>query len=496
MGAVDQYIQNVIKGGDEMSARLEKIFAQTLGNSPHVDIVSQGMNGIKVIRPPVGQLALVHSLSGLPHLDDPREYARSVVDRLVEAAEAVGAKPVAFANVIDASNSDPGSIIPYAEGLAELAHAYKLAVPNGEFAVLGNRVCVPANVSATMLSFISRENSHLPEETLTNWESFTKNEIIYAVFDPHGKALYMNSDGVGTKTEFYERSRNYERAKLDSFAMKLDDLIKVGGTACVVSDVAETNASRREQHEFQGGWRGGLVAPHGEDIIYIVQHEEVGNRISSYRERVLAFNLSGSAISTIDESRLQKPLRPNAGEYLVAIRGKPNPRSNGITDKRITMIQLFGQEWHNMREGELFMEYLGEPSTVFYGVFKQFIDTNLVSSVYHLSGGAFKGKLGKPLAKYGLYVTLNDMFAPDWRELTLAGARFTNAETAYSKWPMGNEGFVSTSQPHEVVIALHEFGLEGRVVGQIEEARNGKTGVELTGIKASNGENVYYSGKE
>ncbi len=493
MDAVDQYIQNVIKGGDEMSARLEKIFAHTLNNSSYVDIVSQGMNGIKVIRPPAGHLAVVHSLGGDARIDSAREYAHSVVDRLMSAAARIRSMPVAFANVIDASTSDAGSILPYAEGLAERASTHGLAVPNGEFAVLGSRVTVPANVSASMLSFIASD-TNLPLERIPG--HFELDGVMYAVFNPYGLALYMNSDGVGTKTEFYERSGNLDRARYDSLAMKADDDSKIGATLCAVSDVAEMNSLRKNHTGVHGGWKGGFFRPHGDDLIYIIQHECVGSRLRSYTPGKTALNLSGSAVSTIDEARLQRPLKPSAGEYLVAIRGKPNPRSNGITDKRLTMMQLFGPEWHTTPEGQLFMQYLGEPATVFYGIFKELIDTSLAGSVYHLSGGAFKGKLARPLAKHGLYVSLQPIFPADWRELTLSGARFTNAETAYAKWPMGNEGFVSTSRPQTVVATLHDLGLEGVVAGQLEEARNGKTGVELMGIKASNGENVYYSGKE
>ncbi len=57
----------------------------------------------------------------------------------------------------------------------------------------------------------------------------------------------------------------------------------------------------------------------------------------------------------IDEERLNNPLKPNAGEYLVAIRNKrPNPRSNGITDKRKIMIQMLDNDWHETEAGQVF----------------------------------------------------------------------------------------------------------------------------------------------
>ena len=140
------------------------------------------------------------------------------------------------------------------------------------------------------------------------------------------------------------------------------------------------------------------------------------------------------------------------------------------------------------------MPFLSAPSTVFYGTFSKLINNGLASSIYHMSGGAFKGKLAKPLANHGLYAEIHGLFPADWRELALAGARLTPAEIAYAKWPMGNEGFAATSRPDDAIALLREHGLQGRIVGQLQ-ALNGMTGIRLMGIKSSSNEPVYYSGR-
>jgi phosphoribosylaminoimidazole (AIR) synthetase len=289
------------------------------------------------------------------------------------------------------------------------------------------------------------------------------------------------------KTEFYERFGNFKQGLFDSLAMKLDDLIKLGATAKVVSDVVETKGAvpMRELHEFSEQ----LSDQFG--IAYTLQQEEVSERINGFKEDAPVYNVSGSSVSLIDEERLKNPLVPHEGEYLVAIRGKPNPRSNGITDKRKTMIKLFGENYHKTEAGKFFLEYLASPSIVFYPIFKDLIDEGKATSVYHMSGGAYNGKLAKPLAKHGLFVGIENLFAPDWRELALGGASFTSAQTAYAKWPMGNDGFITTTKP-DIVHYLRTMGLEGRIVGKLEKRAGGKTGVELT---AFNGEKIYYPGK-
>lgn len=362
------------------------------------------------------------------------------------------------------------------------ANRYEFAVMNGELAILGNRINCDANVSGTMVSLLRkgsrRERGHFSDGS------------VFAAFDPNGLAIYMNSDGVGTKTEFYERARKYTGALRDSLAMKLDDAAKIGARAKVVFDVVETkgNIPVSELRETAA-----LISQEM-DLAYLLHHESVGNRLGGWDEDA-AFNVSGSAVNVIDEERLRSPLTPHEGDYIIAIRGKPNPRSNGITDKRKAMIKQFGDNWHQTPEGRMFLEFLAEPSTVFYPVFNALIEQGCATSVYHMSGGAYNGKLAKPLARHGLYATLEGLFDADWRELALGGFSFTSAEAAYAKWPMGNEGFITTSDPEKAMRIIATYGLEARQVGSVEKTADGKTGIELVGIKGSGGKNVYFSGQ-
>ncbi len=274
--------------------------------------------------------------------------------------------------------------------------------------------------------------------------------------------------------------------------MNLDDAIKLGATAQVVSGVVETRGAldmqRLRDHAQHFAVRLGIPI--------ILEHEEVGHRVNSFRSQFahpFIYNLSGAVVSTIDETYLQHPLQPKADQYLVAIRGKQNPRSNGITDKRKIMQQLFGEDWHMTPEGKVFLEYLAEPSTILYDIFQCLIHEGLATSVYHMSGGAFNGKLARPFAQHDLFVRLNNLFKPDWREFTLAGAGFYTAEEAYAKWPMGNDGFVTTARPLETMEKITRSGLQASLVGQLEQAVNGKTGVEL---EARPGKIVYFSGRD
>ena len=485
--AVDPYIEGVIMRGDEGSALLAAKCAPTLRNSNHVDIVTEGINGIAVLRVPEGFSIVAHSASGDPNERNPEAHAMSLIDRLYADAQAVGATPLGMADVVDSSGSDKRLVASIADALAEGANKRKIAILNGELAILGERVNCEANISGTMIGLIPRTYRHPLR--------FTKRGIEYVVIEPNDKAVYINSDGVGTKTELYERRAELERypaailpAFFDGAAMLADDAAKLFAEIKALFEVMGRNSEARSVDTQETA--NALSRRFGFE--YVIAHEMVGDRLCGWKHGTAAYNISGSAVSLIDDETLKHLPIPEAGDYIIAISGKPNPRSNGITAKRAAMVKQFGQDWHKTPEGQMFLNFLAEPSTVFYPVFRELLRNNAATSVYHMSGGAYKGKLAKPLAKHGLYAKLEGLYQPDWRELALAGFEMAPAEIAYAKWPMGTEGFVTIKQPDAALKTISKYGLRGKVVGQLELSPD-KTGVELVGV-AAGGKNVYFSG--
>ncbi len=478
--AVDSYIAAELekaKGSVTMSAKC----ASTLKNSPYVDIVSQGKNGVAVLRIPNDYVAFVHSVGADPEKNSTKEYAASLVERLIAQAAVIKATPIAFTDVIDASTPEKLELETIANTLVERSTASKLAIMNGEIAMLGS--CVQStNLSGTMISIKKKSEDSSPSV-------FTSHGNRYARFDHEGLPVFINSDGTGTKTEIYVRGNRHALAFKDFMAMTLDDGSKLGARAKVVSAVLEIRGAIPHRNiELKAAQFASEVG-----VIGIMQPEFVEDRIRGYTADADAFNISGSAVSVIDEARLRNPPAPHAGEYLISIRGKPNPRSNGITGKREVMVAMLGENWHRTPRGQYFMEFLGEPSTVFYPVFEELLNRRAASSVYHMSGGAYKSKLAAPLAKHNLFVEVKDLFKPDPREIELAGN--TPAETAYAKWPMGNEGFITTAYPEMALRIIEKHCLEGLAVGIVKPAENDRTGVELISIKDSKSVNVYYSGR-
>lgn len=492
--AKDWYIERVNKGGDDISGMLRKMTVPSLSNNEFLDVLDDQMNGMVVMRIPEGFEAVCHAASGSPLILNQTDYVHSMVRKLKADAEKIGATPLGFADDINASgNIDSESV---GNDLNEAAGdgKSKVGVINGEFANLGNRVRGDFNINGVMVSMVRKGKF--------DKDVFTVDGTTYVKFDPQGKAVWLNSDGEGTKAEFAERLGKYYLSLYNSIPMKADDSAKKGARIMAVFDTIESR-----NLPMRAFWRMLYEAGKISKIIgapYVLLKEEVGGRLMSYRDDIPALNVGGSAVSVIDEERIKNPLAPSAGDYLLVVRGLPGPRSNGISDKRKLMTEVFGQEWHKTPMGKVFMEFLSQPSTLFYNVFNELMDSGVGTSFTHMSGGAFDSKLAKELAKHGLYARLDHLFPPDWRELAIAGFGLNPPEHAYAKWPMGNEGVVFTKYPGRAMRIIKSHGLEAMVAGVVHGAKavlddtphDGfrlRTGIELI---AYNGQRVYFSGQK
>lgn len=406
---------------------------------------------------------------------DGHEHGYSLVGNLIGAAQSLGVTPIGFANVIDSRHKEWERVRPLAEGIHKGALEAKVAVMNGEYAILGPRVA-DANAIGIMIA------------TIPKGRKVRNARIPYARFSHEGLPITINADGVGTKTEFYERTGKYANALKDFLAMNLDDTSKFGGVARAVvgvverrGDIPSIDAEAKKLEDMLG-------------FPVRVRYADAQERIASFIEGIPAYNLSGAVISTVDEERLKNPPRSNAGEYLVGLHDplNPNPRSNGISKLRELAWQSFGyastDHWHHNPLAQTWLEFLSAPSTIFYPFFNQVLEEGSASAVYHMSGGAFNGKLAKPLAQQGLHAELDNLFRPDWRMLPFISKGGISSQAAYEMWHMGTEALVSTNDPQRIIEAAKTHGYEARAVGHITQSE-GKGGARLT---AFNNETVEY----
>ncbi len=497
------YIESVIKKGDEISESLSRLFSTTLQNSPYVDVITQGMNGIAVIRPPENYILVAHTAAGDKNERDIQNHVESMVKSLLEQANLLNAQPIGISDIIDTPFSDKNLIVDeIGQTLKKLADKNNFAILNGEYAICNTvNPEIKANISATMVSLVKTSSSTKPAPFHAD-NSYGFDAIF---FDPNQKPVYLNSDGTGTKpNNFYTRNGNYHLALYDSVAMKLDDSIKIGATPIIVSDILETN--NPDTISSTSLITNTVIEiehsiPH--ELLYHVIIHDIGNRIIPYKPGETTLNVTGTAINTINEERLINPPKPQPGDYLLYIVKEPNGRSNGWTSKNEIMKE-FGQEiyekyknkikspqdWHKTLEGKTFLEYLTKPSTILYPLYSQLLEKGLATSFHHLSGGAYNGKLAKPLSKHDLYVYIANLPNPPWIEKALMGMSGMSVKEAYSQWPMGVDGFVTTQKPEEAMRYIKSRGYDTGIAGQLRKAKSRK-GI---GIKTPFGKTIYFSG--
>lgn len=479
--AIDTYMLDIAEkeGG---SGILAELALPTLDRE-FVYQVAPGKNGLSFLKIPEDYLLVGHSSGGNHSIMHPREYAESVFNCLVKNTRRIGAQPIAVADVIDARSTNESFVKTVGAAFSHLALESKVAILNGELAKLGPMVNCACNISGTMLGLIKRDNPYTKDTP----KVLEVNGIKYFIFDPKGKFVWMNSDGTGTKPLINSRFGKYEESVVDNFAMQFDDKGKFGGGALASFNIVETSGNvpfdRMNEYAIRLARQMNAFA--------IMQYEDIGNRLIGPHGEKNIWNISGTLVSLVDEDMINNMPTPKQGDSLIAIRG--DGRSNGFTDRRNLIVEWLGENWHETNGGKYFGEFLTKPSILFYPIFSELISSRLASSVYHMSGGAFRDKLSRPIARQGLYAEIGiaegspQLFAPDPREAAFVS--YFNISNAYAKFAVGNEGFISTSRPEKVLEFLKHRGYESRVVGELEK----KQGVKGVKLRAFNGDIIDFS---
>ena len=485
----DQYIEEIIKKGDDGSDILHDICKHTHSFRKEVVDVDSSTGGLTGLRLTKNNKVAVHSSGGDPSIGDVSEYVASLVDRLVEQSHDIGAKPIAMTNIIDMPVIDLDVIKTAGKALYEQTKKHKVAIINGELAGLGYEcVASPLNISGTMISAI--DSSHVNGI----YEKGVLAEFECAVFDHENKLIFANSDGIGTKILIYQLLEDTYTAKntmglQDTIAMDADDAGKKGAVIKLIALTTETR-SKTNLEDILRTKANELARKVGIESIMHVEH--LGKRINGYGDS--PYNLNATTVSLIDDATLKNPPVPKPGDYILAIRDPEHLgfRSNGITKLRQGLAKVFGENWHKEKFWDKNVaELAAVPSTVFYPVFRELWQKKLATSFYHMSGGAHNGKLARPLAKHNLYAELHNVFKPTALMQLLVDQMGITPEDAYAMWNMGNEAYITTKSPTQAARVLHKYGLESIVAGVVQAAENNKTGITINlPLKQ-----IYYSGR-
>ncbi|MDX9913556.1 MAG: hypothetical protein RBS77_03175 [Candidatus Moranbacteria bacterium] len=301
---------------------------------------------------------------------------------------------------------------------------------------------------------------------------------------PQGYLLTGSADGMGTRPIIFAASGKLTGCPNSLVAMTAMDITRYGGLPLVLFDILDVkslgkNIDSESFRMFKEAFLalGELAAAHSYVILdgEIAELSEcVGSEDSNSPAQ---FNWCGVMMGVYHEEKMILGNTLKVGQKIIAFRDKV--RDNGVSSIRKALKIKFGDQWYNNPEATVSIEAACAPSALYDRMFNcangwfnvaksdEKINNHLIA---HLSGGAFKSKLGEDLLKpQGLSAVFANLFQPaeimqnckDWRDMS--------HEESYSTWN-GGQGAVSVVDDCDVDSMLRladKYGIEAQVAGEI-----------------------------
>jgi len=284
-----------------------------------------------------------------------------------------------------------------------------------------------------------------------------------------GLKLMLNSDGIGTKAEFAERTGKHDTMAYDLFAMLCDDAVRYGAEPVALSNVLDVNTLDRVTVQ---GLAKGMVKAARDAGVAVVSGEiaELGARVGGYGK--FSYNWGGTVLSIVRKQLGGQGMRE--GNRIVGLEEK-GFRSNGISLVRKIMEHVYGPGWHTQKKGS---RNLGDmaltPSRIYArAALHMFEDAK---GIAHITGGGIPGKLGRLLATKKLGAEITDPLPPcDMMLLCQKLGRVDDAE-AYKVWNMGQGMLIITSRPEKILSTAAKYKIRAKIIGKL----TGSPSIDIT----------------
>lgn len=298
-----------------------------------------------------------------------------------------------------------------------------------------------------------------------------------------GVTYGLQLDGIGTKTEFYERLNEHSGSAFNLFAMVVDDAAATGGEVLVVGNILDVNELDEKNSTIITGMHKlaeGMVMAASEAGVAVIGGEiaELGKRVHGYGD--FNYNWAGVGVVATRKDRRLTGKELKAGHHLVGF-ADPGFRSNGITDVRNAMEENYGPNWHEQIEPTLssiaFGSLMQTPATIYaklmsklQGGVRHEEPAAEITGVAHITGGGQPSKLGRLLLRTnGLGITIDNPINPPEMMLFVQRLRGFDDRKAYGKWHMGPGMIVATTEPEVVISEATKIGKEARVISQVTD---------------------------
>lgn len=310
---------------------------------------------------------------------------------------------------------------------------------------------------------------------------------------PKGYFIEASTDGLGTKGIIIDAAKTHKDAAYDIIAMTASDITRFGGVPLVFINVFDItsvgNSGDKVSKTYKSAISGlGDVAKAGKIVVLKGETAQMGDAIGSeIKDSKTKLNWSGTMIGAYHKNKMITGKGLKIGQVIIALK-ENGFRSNGISSVRKALRQKFGATWYKNPKAKESIKQAATPSVLYdmyintlHGWFnKNFKPEIAIHSVVHLSGGAFREKLGKDvLFGKGLSAELFDLWEPPKIMLECAKWRGLKDEEFYEVWN-GGQGMlliVDENDAKHAIKRAKDFGIKAKIVGKVTKEKKPKVSI-------------------
>jgi len=325
---------------------------------------------------------------------------------------------------------------------------------------------------------------------------------------PKGYWETGSADGTGTKTMLFAASGSLLGSPRGLIAMTAMDVSRYGGLPLGLFNILDVstlgNHLQSESYKmFQEAIEAlGKLAREHQYVVFDGEIAELGVGVGSDDVNSPAkFNWGGVMMGVYHKEKMILGNTLRHGQ--VAIVFRDYFRDNGISSVRKALAMQYGVEWFNNPDALVDIYACATPSAQYDRMFNEahgwfngpsFIPLVPLHLIVHLSGGAFKSKLGEDmLALQGLSAVFSNLFEPPEIMQKCKKWRGMNDAEAYTTWN-GGQGALAVVDECDVDSMLKfaaQHQIDGRVAGFITKEKKGGPRVSIKS-QFPGGDWIYY----
>lgn len=322
---------------------------------------------------------------------------------------------------------------------------------------------------------------------------------------PKGYFIEASTDGLGTKGILIDAAKSHKDAAFDIIAMTASDITRFGGVPLVfinVFDISSVGNSGDKVNKIYKSAISGLgnVAKSGKIVVLKGETAQMGDAIGSeIKDSKTKLNWSGTMIGAYHKDKMITGKSLRAGQVIIGLK-ENGFRSNGISSVRKALRQKFGNSWWSNPKAKTAIKQAATPSVLYdvcintlHGWFnKNFKPEINIHGIVHLSGGAFREKLGKDvLWRKGLSAELYDLWEPPKIMLECAKWRGLKDEEFYEVWN-GGQGMlviIDEKDAKHCIKRAKDFGIKAKIVGKVTKEKKPQVSIH----SKLNGKKIIYT---